>query len=698
MRGAWRKQSDWSAHVTHTSIRLVFSPQDQDCAIELWRALQSIGINADLSSPSQLNGKTEKGAPAFLLLIASPSSANSMDVSAVLDAFIKAEGRARLRIVYRAAPNEAQALSQDVVNAMALYERDPKSKLLQDASSELVIIGDLSTQSVEVIAQKLAASISTSPRPVDMASPSTAPKAHPSTAWWAAGIATATSLALSIGLLAAMGQMEALQQQAHDARQASPQLLARLDDELSYAARNEVFGLIGSELIDTFDLEHLRNDPGALAEQARLLHVVGTARRQNGDFEGAMEAYQLATLATSTWLEADPENEVAIFEHAQSVFWIGDLAFHAGRHETASNQFTEYAALAARLVEADANNMTYRAEWAYAQSNLGAVANGANEREQALEYFETAIDLYQDRLVEEGIVPVTSLANANGWAAILHRSLASIETAILFRSREAQIYRNTFTSTPHSRSARIGIVNAVQARASMWMDLGELDQAQSDLDEISDLIADLRQDFPDDRDARRHHLGLEMMRARLSLYAGNTIRAQLLASALERDNANATNIAFEDDRMVDQASFNLLKAEIALAAGAYEPALTLALQAAADFERDLDSEAARYAFFAAFANYYAGEAMMALGREGDAMRAWRRAHSQVLGLSAPRDLRADDVLSRVSYRLGDVSTAQSLRDQLSDAGYARPDHEAFWTSPPTPLNVTSIENEEVEDG
>lgn len=688
--------------MTQPVIHIAFSPDDQSAALKLWRALSNLGISAEFglertnlegSTPAPLISKSVT----HLVLIASKSSAQDVFVSRTLDAFIKTRN-SRNVLPVRAKSPPVDDDRDAVLNPLYLYERGSEDGLLHPRSGLTAIVGTLDRDTPETIARKIRSYLGTSPRPDRILNGLLSPFRVSPAAWGTAALASVA--AVTFGIWGYSGQQAADEAalQAHLSRQASRQMLANLDNSLSSEARREVFSRLGEEVIALTEPDLRTSDPVDLSRQAALLHVVGEAREQEGDLTSSVAAYRRAADITAHLLEQSPDDPARIYDHAQSVFWIGDAALGAGDFDTAKTYFERYADLADQLVAIDPGNPVYQGEWAYSQSNLGAVSMGRNEREESLAYLDNAIAGYQAGPIEAGVVSTRSLANAYGWRAGPLRALGRIEEAIASRTRQLEIVEALVRDNPESRTHRTTLVSTTLARADMLLDLGEIDRAETDIEIISPIIASLHDELPESRLIRRKYLETELLRARIAFYRGELNRAQLIHSTASRAYTSGRGVESEDGRRIDLGVLELLRTEIALQSNAYEAALTSALQAATHFEADLTQAGSRLRHFAAFARFYAGEALQGLGRRGEAEREWRSALAELAQFEPPRDLRADDVYARLQYRLGEAEEARMVYQSLLDRGYARPDSIAFWDEPDHQMSVENTQSQEDEDG
>jgi tetratricopeptide (TPR) repeat protein len=688
--------------MTSDVLHIAFSAADRPAALKLWRELDRLGCDATLGVITLNDGGVAQAPQiaanvSHILLLASQDSVRDLFVSQTLDEFLKTRSVEKIFPVLVQAP-ENEGDEETLLNPIYRYTRDPDDGFLRPRANVAPFLGVMDQESAQTIARRIVTRLRTSSGPSNYLDPIAASVIQTPMPWGAAGIAAAAAIFFGVWGYGQYQLAESEALQAHLARQASRQMLANLDDTLSSPARREVFLRLSDDVFALTEQDVGNVDPADLARQAGLLHVIGEVHTGDGDLPSAMIAYRRAADITEQLLNDAPESPEAIYGHAQSVFWIGDSALIAGDFDEAAVYFETYALLANQLVGIDANNPIYRAEWAYAQSNLGAVSIGRNEREEALRFFDSAIEGYQAGPIEAGIVSRRSLSNAYGWRAGPLRGLGRIEEAIASRSNEIEILEELFRENPESRHLREALVNALQSRIDMRLDLGQIELAQIDAEQASPMIGALFEEMPESRLIRRKYLENELLGVRIALFQGDTIRAQLIHNAASRAYTSGPGVASEDGRRIDLGHLDLLRAKIALASGAYEAGLSAAIEAATDYEADILHDGSRLRHFAAFARFYAGEALFALGRQGDAEREWRRGLLEIEQIDPPRDLRADDVFARLRFRLGDREEGRRGQQALIDSGYARPDFIAFWSGVDDQLSVQNTNLQEDEDG
>ncbi|MFO0143751.1 MAG: hypothetical protein ACK54C_00150, partial [Betaproteobacteria bacterium] len=151
-------------------------------------------------------------------------------------------------------------------------------------------------------------------------------------------------------------------------------MLGDLRKKLEPVGRLDVLDSLGERV-----LSHYGERPdellsaAELSRRARSLHLVGEIAQLRGQAERRAQALARAAATTEALLAQVPDDPQRIFDHAQSVFWVGSAAFDAGDLKSAEAAFRSYAAFADRLVAIDAGKREWAMEQAWAKRNLAAV-------------------------------------------------------------------------------------------------------------------------------------------------------------------------------------------------------------------------------------------------------------------------------------------------------------------------------------
>lgn len=153
-------------------------------------------------------------------------------------------------------------------------------------------------------------------------------------------------------------------------------MLTDLRDRLKGVGRLDVMTAVNERAMAYYgaqgDLESL--PPESLERRARILHAMGEDDEKRGNTALALAKFTEASRTTAALLAASPGDPERIYGHAQSEYWVGEVAFHARDIATAKAHFKSYKRLADRLVQSDPNNPRWLKEEGFATGNLCTLA------------------------------------------------------------------------------------------------------------------------------------------------------------------------------------------------------------------------------------------------------------------------------------------------------------------------------------
>lgn len=210
---------------------------------------------------------------------------------------------------------------------------------------------------------------------------------------------------------------------------------------------------IGNRAIGYYEGQDVKAlTPDQLGRRARVLLMLGEADNKRGDLDAALARYEEAAATTGEQLRRDPENPQRIFDHAQSVFWVGYIAWQRGDRKAAKRQFTEYHDLSQKLVAKDPANEDWQAELDYAYSNLGTLAMEQGDAREAEALFRAALEVSRrlSQTAPGDATRILALGNAYSWLADAIYFQGRIREAQQFREHEAAIYANALRAAPEN--------------------------------------------------------------------------------------------------------------------------------------------------------------------------------------------------------------------------------------------------------
>ncbi|MGB0218987.1 MAG: TIR domain-containing protein [Sinimarinibacterium flocculans] len=131
-----------------------------------------------------------------------------------------------------------------------------------------------------------------------------------------------------------------------------------------------------------------------LAARAQALRQIGDVRVQQGKLADASPAFEEALRLDEELVLRHPGDRQAIFNIAQSEFYIGYDHFERGEFEYTLPWFERYLASARKLVQLDPTNVESQLELAYAHNNMAAYFERTDQHEQMLRALDEATKAY----------------------------------------------------------------------------------------------------------------------------------------------------------------------------------------------------------------------------------------------------------------------------------------------------------------
>lgn len=152
-------------------------------------------------------------------------------------------------------------------------------------------------------------------------------------------------------------------------------MLTDLRTRLEGVGRLDVLGAVNLRALDYYERQSLATlPPDSIERRARLFHAMGEDDEKRGRLDLALAKFREAHRATAALLARAPDDPERVFAHSQSAYWLGYADYQRQRFDAARAAFVDYRRLADRLVSLRPADPGYRAEAAYAEGNLCALA------------------------------------------------------------------------------------------------------------------------------------------------------------------------------------------------------------------------------------------------------------------------------------------------------------------------------------
>ncbi|MEQ1930216.1 MAG: toll/interleukin-1 receptor domain-containing protein [Parvularculaceae bacterium] len=456
-------------------------------------------------------------------------------------------------------------------------------------------------------------------------------------------------------------------------------MLTDLRERLDAVGRLDILDAVGERLLRSYAKQNLAAlDPDALGRRARVLMLLGEIDSTRGRLDAALARYTEAAATTSELLRRDPDNAQRIFDHAQSVYWVGDIALKRGDMAKVTERWTEYRDFGLRLTELDPNKDEWRTELAYGHRNLASLAYDRGDTRNAIAGFRLAGEITGALAETNPGDRSLQLNHADDlqWLAGALERLGAFGEARNQLAEEAAIYESLLARDPANDAAlrRQAVNRRVQARVAVAR--GDLAGGIAMLDSLFPVHERRLAEEPDNTRWLYYYGFLQIEAGGLRLASGDVGAADALALAAQGTGERL--VSFDQsaaDWLIDiYCGARLLSARVALAAGRSKNA-----------QRALDEAAAAVGRISAAKDKYV---LDQLGIKIDVLRA--RLAEQLdeeavdLRISAETEAAIEAAWSKSGFEnktvfieawllAGESAKAAALAAELSAAGYRHPD-------------------------
>jgi tetratricopeptide (TPR) repeat protein len=367
-------------------------------------------------------------------------------------------------------------------------------------------------------------------------------------------------------------------------------MLTDLRKKLEPVGKLDVLDTVGRRALAYYALQNpSKLDANALGRRARALQLVAEVRNLRGDSEGALTAFKQTAATTQELLARQPNDGQRIFDHAQSVFWVGWIAWQRGDLKTGRQYFGEYLNQAKKLVGIDPANAKWSGELGYANQSLGVLELDDGRPDLAFRYFDAAERVWDKIALKAADKHEATYqrAQAIAWKADARRELLDPTGALGERRREIAIYGDLLAADANDSKAKEGLAVAQYRTAQLQLEMGSAQVAAATASRSIDTISKLREQDMSNRIWHEISVKAANIRTEALMMSGDRAGArELNASALD----SAAKLVALDRTFADWRTDCLLPArwmQIALSDG------PVVRQRIAAFNRDFKSPAAK---------------------------------------------------------------------------------------------------------
>ena len=485
-----------------------------------------------------------------------------------------------------------------------------------------------------------------------------------------AGMAVTSTLAVT-----AIQARDSARDQRREAEGLIGFMLGDLRDKLEPIGKLEALDGVGSRVLAYYQKEGTADlSDAALSQRSRALSLMAEVANARGNFDAASRFYHEAMSGTAESIRRDPTDPERVFEHAQNVFYFGEMRRSLGDLKTAESAMREYKRLADQMVALGPDNMKWRMEEQYAEFDLGVLLQDQRR-------FGEAATQFRDSLSTIEAISTADPANRD-YQVSISESLSWLGDAFAAQGRygEAQAaYQRRIAVLDRLMAAKSDVdyrqrlVSAHRSLGALYVERGQRDLAIGELNAAVSQADTLT--------------ALEPKNAQwlaLAMIARDHLAQQLLAGGQIDEAATVVDsLCRAADKLTDRdpkkpdfraglASCLLLRARLVLAKGAKAQALALASRAATIARSVHTTDPAADAFLVARAYRRIGDIQRTLGNADAAQSAWTQALAAIPANAAERP--SETALhAAILQRLGRQTEAAPLIGKLDRMGYRDPD-------------------------
>lgn len=448
-------------------------------------------------------------------------------------------------------------------------------------------------------------------------------------------------------------------------------MLGDLKDKLEPIGRLDALDGVGSRVLEYYSRQDTSElSDAALLQRSRALSLTAQVAYLRGNLGEAAWLYSEAMAGTGEAVRRSPDDPQRLFDHAQNVFWIGELARKSGQLGEAEASYREYKRLADQMVTIEPDNLKWRMESAYGDVNIGIVLSNQRRFAEAAGQFTSALGLTESvASIDRGNAEYQKeLSKGLAWAADAQLAQGRLNAAVRLRERQVSFLRQLLADGKANVVFREHLIPAHQALGRLLTSRGEFERG---IGELRLAVAEADGLIPTEPDnhrwkglAARAHLEL----ATTLLSIGRSGEASQQGSA----GCSLTADVRSRDAIVAwrplQTECLKTQSRMALQAGASGKAVMFAERALASARTERSADPLKHHYSIAAAYELVGDTYQQAGNRSRADEAWRAGLA-----SLPRGVAEMPNESRTRaellQRLGRASESKALFRTLEEIGY-----------------------------
>ena len=286
------------------------------------------------------------------------------------------------------------------------------------------------------------------------------------------GMAITSTLAV-----AALQARDAAREQRRQAESLIEFMVGDLRDKLEPIGKLDVLDGVGSRVLAYYskqDTSELSDD--ALVQRSRALNLMAEVAYDRGNFVEAERLYQQAVAGTAEAVRRSPDESTRLYDHAQNVFSMGEVARFAGRPGQSEAAYRQYKRIADQMAALEPDNLKYRMEVLYADENIGISLLNEGRFAEANLHFVNAVRPIGSlaSLYPANATYHKEYATALAWVADSLRAQGKYDEAVAARQKQISTL-DQLVSTVADSDDQSRLIVAHEGLGVMLTERGQLD-------------------------------------------------------------------------------------------------------------------------------------------------------------------------------------------------------------------------------
>jgi tetratricopeptide (TPR) repeat protein len=400
-------------------------------------------------------------------------------------------------------------------------------------------------------------------------------------------------------------------------------MVGDLRDKLEPIGRLDALDGVGARVLAYYskqDTSKLSDD--ALLQRSSALNLMAEVAFNRGNLKEAEALYQQAAAGTAEAVRRSPSDPERIFEHAQNVFYVGNVARFAGKPTEAERAFREYQRLANQMAALAPDSVRYRMEVFYADEDIGISFYNEHRFADAERLFESAGASIEKlaSLYPADTTYQKELATVLAWIGDARRSRGNFAGAIAARKRQVALLEQLLNSQSDA-NARSQLIPAHEGAALALAESGQSDEAIKELHSAIGEAEDLIPVEPRNALWKSMASDARILLSQVLLSAG---RQKEAAQQVEAGCALAASlpVSYADRRTRLSTLCSAMRSRVSLANGSAESAATYARQALSTARQLHGEDPISDRYRIAMIYTILGDALERDGNSADASLAW----------------------------------------------------------------------------